>query len=323
MAFRRPKIASFVFVGFLIFFSLGFYFRQNIFDWYRLYSYKPSSEIAQIAKKTSMTDKGRQYFYVMHPVISNKEDFNQKCRQDMPTEFSIILGCYIRNDGIYLYKVVDQRLNGIIEVTAAHEMLHSAYDRMSESEKEKVNQMLLSAYSKIDNQRIIKTVEQYSKQDPSSTPNELHSILGTEVSQLPNELENYYKKYFTDRKKITDLSSGYESEFSSRQAKAEQIQNQLNIIKSKYENNLKTAQSYRNQLIEDKKTLERLLQSQSTDQYNSLVDSYNQKVNEYNQLVRQITNQIDVYNNLVKEYQNNSLEINNLYESIDSRPSEI
>ena len=35
----------------------------------------------------------------------------------------------------YIYNVNDERLNGLKEVTAAHEMLHAAYERLPESDK--------------------------------------------------------------------------------------------------------------------------------------------------------------------------------------------
>ncbi len=46
-----------------------------------------------------------------------------------------ILGCYNPSSrDIYIYNVTNSELDGVKEVTAAHEMLHAAWERLSESE---------------------------------------------------------------------------------------------------------------------------------------------------------------------------------------------
>lgn len=317
------KIFSVVPIVLLAVVVLGFVNRQAVFDWYRLRSYDPPASIQRVAEKATMTGDGQRYFYVMHPVVASSAVFNDKCRNDMPSEYSIILGCYISNDGIYLFDVDDKRLDGIVEVTAAHEMLHAAYDRLSASEKQKVDEMTSQAMLNITDTRIKKTVEQYRKQDPSSVPNELHSILGTEVVELPKSLEDYYLKYFSNRSAVTDLSAGYETEFSTRQSKAEQIELQLSGLKTEIETNQKLVNDKRFQLENDKTELDELLANGQTDGYNQRVDTYNQSVSDYNEIVNQLQAAINQHNILVKEYRNVSLEINDLYQSIDSRPTEL
>ena len=78
-----------------------------------------------------MTDKGRNLFYVYDPQLLDKDGFNTQCTIE---EQSIVLGCY-DGSGIYLYDISDVRLEGVEEVTSAHEMLHAAYGRLSAKEK--------------------------------------------------------------------------------------------------------------------------------------------------------------------------------------------
>jgi hypothetical protein len=319
---RKKSFELFV-VFCLLLVGLGFVFRQDLMDWHTLRTYDPPASVEKITKTNKFTDLGKRYFYVARPAIVSGTQFNQKCRDGLPTEFSIVLGCYINTDGIYLFRVTDKRLNGIIEVTAAHEMLHSAYDRLSSDEKSKVDKMVQEAYQGIKDDRIRRTIEQYKQQDPSSVPNELHSILGTELANLPADLENYYKQYFKDRTTITDLSSSYESEFSSRQNKADQIGLQLSGLKAEIDSAQQSANQKRAQLLDDKGSLDDLLASGNTDEYNSRVDSFNNEVAVYNALVKQIEAKINSYNSLVAEYQEVSVEINDLYQSIDSRPKSL
>lgn len=316
----RKKALGIFSMSFLLAVGLGFVFRQDLIDWYILRSYDPPASIEKITQTNTMTSLGKRYFYVSRPTIARSSLFNEKCRNGLSTEFSIVLGCYISNDGIYLYKVTDDRLEGIIEVTAAHEMLHSAYDRLNNEEKNNVNKMLEDAYKDITDERLIKTVEQYKKQDPSSIPNELHSILGTEVKDLPAGLEKYYKRYFLNRSAVTSLSSNYESEFKSRQDKEKQIGLQLSGLKVEIDSAQSLANQKRNQLLNDRENLDSLLADGNTNEYNQRVDSFNQRVIAYNLIVRQIQSKINEYNSLLAQYNEISIEINDLYKSIDSRP---
>src|SRR5690606_3442881 len=108
----------------------------------------------------------------------------------------IVLGCFVEGQGIYLYNVSDERLDGVKEVTAAHEVLHAGYSRLSSRDKARINHLLDQAFQANNDERIKETVETYRKRDPSIVSNELHSILATEARELPSELEEHYRRYF-------------------------------------------------------------------------------------------------------------------------------
>lgn len=203
--------------------ALALFQKQAIYDWWRLRDYDPPAAIAQLASDTTMSDGTRRLFYVYHPAIEARDKFNAHCS----AEFTIVLGCYISNTGIYLYKIDDPRLSGVEQVTAAHEVLHAAYERLSSGEREEVDRWTAEVFANLDNERIAKTVAQYRDKDASSVPNELHSILGTEVRDLPADLENYYKRYFNDRSKVVGYSEAYEAAFSSRQDQIDSLEQRL------------------------------------------------------------------------------------------------
>jgi hypothetical protein len=171
-----------------------------------------------------MTPGARRLFYVYRPVLEDKGSFNQHCSN---SEQTIVLGCYIEHQGIYLYNISDQRLNGVIEVTAAHEMLHGAYDRLSDKERQRIDGLTAGVAASLTDERIKSTVENYRKKDPSVVPNELHSILATEVRNLPPDLEAYYGRYFTNRKAIVDLADQYKQAFTEREDHVKSIDAQL------------------------------------------------------------------------------------------------
>lgn len=274
--------------------------RQDIFDWWQLRNYQAPATVSSLASQDTMTAYGRKIFYVNHPQIDSKSTFATACPNN-GGEQTIVLGCYHGNQaGIFLLNVDDPRLNGVEQVTAAHEMLHGAYDRLSSSDRKKVDAMLLDYYNNdLHDPRILNEIAAYKKTEPNDVVNEMHSVFGTEVTQLPNGLEQYYKRYFTDRSQIAAFANQYQSEFTSRQATLAQDDARLADLKSQIdnaENDLKSKQSAINsaqsQLASQKN-------SGDVSGYNAGVPGYNALVNAYNAEVQNIRNLISQYNQLV------------------------
>jgi uncharacterized coiled-coil DUF342 family protein len=314
------KIISLLSVAFLFAVLLaGFVFRQDIYDWFRLRNYEPPKKVQSLATKTSMNDEGTKLFYVAHPKVIDAEVFNQECHVE---ELSIVLGCYTRGN-IYLYSIDDKRLAGVMEVTAAHEMLHVAYERLGSSERERIDGLLSAEFKKLKNERIKSVVEAYRKNDPSSVPNELHSILGTEVADLSPELEEYYSQYFDKRRAVVKFSNQYESEFSSRQNRVEEIDAQLKSLQSSIDQNQALISAKRQDIDNESARLSSLRSSGNVAAYNAAVPGYNTMINEYNALVNTTKAQIAEYNELVKERNNLAVEVQDLVEAIDSTPETI
>ena len=289
--------------------------RYAIYDYVRLQNYTPSPEITMLAQDSGMSSKGQNIFYVNDPQIADQATFNSKCPQK---EQSIVLGCYNGRE-IYVYNVTEEQLSGIKEVTAAHEMLHAAYDRLSSSEKKSVDAMLLSVFDSIQDQRLKNIIEAYRKDDPSVVSNELHSIIGTEVRNLPPQLEQYYQKYFTDRSKVVSLSEQYEMVFIDAKNKADQLLGDLSLRKAEIDRLEKQVAQTMATLQQQKVTLENLKNSGNAEQYNSLVPSYNQTVKQYNQLVQEVGQLINEYNQKVADYNELAGYQQELINSIDSK----
>jgi chromosome segregation ATPase len=294
--------------------------RQELFDWWRLRNYQPTAQIASLANDTTMTDDGRHLFYVYHAVLQDSEAFNQSCEFG---EQSIVLGCYVSGQGIYIYNVTDERLAGIQEVTAAHEVLHAGYERLSSEERERIDELTLAEYTKLNDKRIKDAVEAYRKRDPSIVPNELHSIIGTEVRDISSELENYYARYFENRKSIVAYSEHYEQAFIEQKEKATALEKEIKKVRDQI-NSLDA------QLRETKAKLEQQYASLQADRaqaepssYNARVRSYNSEVQSYNSGVKTSYQLIDQHNELVKQYNLVVSEEKELIEAIDSRPETI
>jgi len=301
-----------VLVGTLLFGVLNY---QKILDDLALRNYTAPERIAKLADDTTMNAKTRRLFYVNHPELNDKSTFNGHCRT---TEQSIVLGCYVERQGIFLLDVSDPRLSGVVEVTAAHEVLHAAYDRLGKTEKARVDKLTTEFFATLADERIKTTVENYRKKDANIVPNELHSILGSEVLALSPELEDYYAQYFTDRKKIVAYSKQYEQTFINLKDQVSSYDDQLARLKETIEGNEQLIDARNNDLAAERRRLDNLLAGNQADAYNDAVPGFNQMVGEYNALIVQTRGLITRYNKLVEERNSVVTQEQELVEAIDS-----
>lgn len=305
-------VASLLLLGFV---GVALLQRQVISDWLRLRDYEPDSRIAQLAENTTMNDLGRKLFYVHHPELNDKVEFNQSC----PTgEQTIVLGCYITHSSIHIYDVQDERLSGIEEVTAAHEMLHAAYDRLSDEERSDVDRMVAAAFERLADKRLNSVITAYEEKDPSVVPNELHSIIATEVRKLPAELENYYSRYFTNRLKIVEYSENYEAIFSAQQAKIKSLAIRISDLEAKLKADRQEIELRAKALEDQSDELNDLRAAGQTEAYNSAVPGYNRQVRVYRNLVSTYNSEVLQLNELIAEHNNLAVEQKKLYDALDS-----
>lgn len=316
---KQFRIGPFISLFFVLLAAFAYFRLEDIYDAVRLYNYTPPAAIVAIADEARFSEKGRKLFYVNHPQLQDKATFNQSCTD---SEATIVLGCYISHKGIYLYDIDDKRLEGVEEVTAAHEMLHAAYDRLGSSEQRRIDALTQAAFEQVTSERIKNNVEEYRKKDPSVVPNELHSIIATEVRDLDPALEEYYKRYFTDRSVVVGLSEKYENEFASRDEQREEYDAQLESLKQQIDSLNADLNASEQQLQQNYRDLQRL-RSSNPEAYNARVPGYNQQVNSYNRKVGTVQRLISEYNDIVEKRNALVLEEGELLEAIDSRPEAI
>jgi hypothetical protein len=295
--------------------------KQYIIDEYNVLQYKPTADVQSIADKTTFTDNGKFYLYASNPSVETAADFNNDCKRLESN--NAILGCYT-NKRIYVYNVENKQLDGIQEVTAAHETLHAIWDRMSEKDKASVGVMLDEAYSKINDPDLSSRMDYYARNEPGERLNELHSILGTEYPDLGNNLENYYKKYFTDRSKIVAFHKSYQSVFDNLKSQSDSLFSDLQSKKAsidasiaKYNNDISVLQADYNALQASLASVDRTSAYQ-VNQYNSKVQSLRSRADALDVERTQILAAQDMYNKEVAQYNQLVVASNDLVKSIDS-----
>ncbi|MFZ2275803.1 MAG: hypothetical protein WAV68_02440 [Candidatus Nanogingivalis sp.] len=224
------KILGWIFLLILVGSSIfvGANFRQ-IQDYFKAKNFKPSAEILQIVEKIKPTESGKQIFYATNPQLLLAENFNQNCGNYF--EQTTVLGCY-RDDSIFVFSVENEDLNGVEEVTAAHELLHAVWARMSESERKDIGAKLQAEYERVKTSELEDLMASYAKTEPGQETNELHSILGTEIADLSGDLEQYYAKIFENRQEIVEMNKKYRSKFKELEQNAENLSQEIKKLEA-------------------------------------------------------------------------------------------
>jgi len=292
---------------------------QALTDWWQLRDYSAPAAVSALAAQDTMTAYAKHVFYVNHPDIeANPAQFQKDCNE---SEKTIILGCYHSDqNGIFVYDVQDPRLSGVEQVTAAHEMLHAAYDRLSAKDRDYVDGLLEDYYkNQLTDQRIIDTINSDKQSEPNDVVNEMHSVFGTEVANLPAPLETYYKKYFDNRQAVAGFASSYEDEFTTREDQIKALKSQLDQLKTSINSQEADLDAQLKQINADRAKLDSERSSGRIAEYNAGVSGFNQEVNSYNNSVETLRSSINQYNQVVEQYNAVAKELASLAQSIDSR----
>ncbi len=316
---RTGAIVSFILSGlFIVTAWWVFTNRQHLLDQMTIWSYEPSSSVSTISDRVAFTDKGKFAFYATRPEVSSQASFNTQCpRQEVG---SPILGCYTGEDRIYIYDITNEELDGMEEVTAAHEMLHAVWVRTSEGDKKSLEKQLREAYSSIDDAELKERMDYYERTEPGEFINELHSILGTEITELSNELDAYYAQYF-DRDKVLALHQQYDSHYKALYARANELYPIMEALSASIETRSNAYDATAASLSADITAFN--ARAESGD-FSSMSQFYSQRavlVSRSNALEAErvaINNDIAKYDEYYKEYQEISSQIEVLNDSMDS-----
>lgn len=291
--------------------------HDAVLDWLASRGYQPSSLVSSFVTDTAMTPYSTGLFYANRPAVEDKAEFNKHCTD--PSEQIAVLGCFKGNRlGIYVYNVTDDRLQGVEQVTAAHEMLHQAYQRLSGKERTRVNGLLQEYHDLRASQTLKDKIASYSKTEPDQLQNEMHSIFGTEAADLSPELETYYKQYFTDRRKVLGLYQQYQAEFDKRITQIETYDNQLTELKNTIESNKQGLSEREKELHRMREQLNAYLAADRISEYNALVPQFNALVVAYRNLVTTTNNVVDQFNRLLAERNTLAVQERQLEAAIDS-----
>jgi hypothetical protein len=277
----------------------------------------PPPDVASLVEGV-LTAEGKQLFYEADPKLLDKVQFDAACPND--SELTVVLGCYNRG-AIAILRVDRPELRPIMGVTAAHEMLHAAYVELSARDRNRVDRGLADFYAGLDDPDVRETIARYDRADPQQRPNELHSLLPTEVATLSPALEEYYGRYFTDRARVVAAHEGYAAVFRQLERRVADLHSELDGMTAQLgalEADLGAKEAELESLQAELTTLE----SQGrVGAYNALVPRQNALADQYNTTVAQFNQLVNSYNRKVDEINALALQQDQLATSLGSKPS--
>lgn len=209
--------------------------RQLILDAFRGTIYSPSVEMLEIRENLELTPRGEFLFNASRPELKTEEEFNSKCRSY--DELAAVLGCYTEQK-IYVYNVPGDELKGILELSAAHELLHAVYERMSGAERDELKADLEKVYK--DNYAVLS--EEVLSYDAAEQFEEIYVRAGTEIKNLPEKLERHFAEIFIYQDKIVSFYESYigvfrklEQEFKDLEAEMTELNRLVDTKTAEYE----------------------------------------------------------------------------------------
>ena len=291
---------------------------QEINDWAANLNYTPTAEIANLARKIELTPRAETIFYATRPEVNDADEFNQNCTNRL--EQTAILGCY-KNDSIYIYSIDNQDLNGIVETTAAHELLHAVWARLRESERDDLKVELETEYQRLKTPELEKTMAGYEITEPGQHENELHSILGTEFRDLSPSLERHYAQYFNDRSVVVAFYENYNRRFTELKQRGEEISAEMQDLRSQIDSGV-------NQYERDLSLLNNQIAEFNVNARNGFYSSQAQfyidrgelqaEINRLENYRSDINGQVEYYNLLAEQLNEIAIETNELTQSLSS-----
>ncbi len=255
---------------------------QYILDQYALATFHPSPQISAIIDRLKLTPEASAILARSRPQIDDKATFNHDCQT---SKGELELGCFV-NGRIYVLNIENPSLAPEMDVVLAHELLHAGYDRLGTGKKININNDVEVVFSKIVDTDLKQRMAAYSKSEPGQQDNELHSILGTEYTDLISSLESYYSRYFQDRAIIVAAQKSYQNVFENSRKALDAELASIHELKA--------------QLNSLNRRMEALKASGSISAYNNLVPQQNQLVDTINKRIAMYQQAVDEYNALSK-----------------------
>lgn len=297
---------------------LAILYGQKAYDYFKAQSFTPSSEIANVSERLKLTSYGQTLFYASSPTLQDQKLLNANCQSAERTV--AILGCYYKRD-IHLFDVTNSELDGAKEVTAAHEMLHAAYDRLNVFERQRVNRLLEEEYARVnDDPDLQKLMSYYQNKEPGAELNELHSIIGTTIENISPDLEKYYGQYFEDRDMIVEMNRNYTEVFKRLDAEADDLSVKINTLGEGIEKDSENYEADRAQLELDVNSFNERASSGdygTRAEFNSARQLLVARIANLTSRQQEINTRIDEYNSYVSRLNELSVRVSELNQGIN------
>jgi len=210
----------------ILFMTLGWVVLSSwpVQDFWHSLGYEPTAAVQEIYDELELTEQGRSIFKGVRPVLEGSEPFNAHC--DSHDLEVALLGCYAGGQ-IYVYEITNSELVDANKVTMAHELLHAAWLRMNDRERQRVIELMDQVAEANTEEWQKEELEAYAEKEPEVLIEEKYTRIGTKVRDLPEELEQHYAKYFQNRTKIVGFYENYQAPFKKLRTETDQLESEI------------------------------------------------------------------------------------------------
>ncbi len=166
-------------------------------------------------------------------------------------------------------------------------------------------------------------MDYYATAEPGERLNELHSIVGTEFTDISPELEEYYGTFFTDRQAVVQLHITSDAVFTQRQAQITDLVDQITALKTSIDSDYVAYNSGYDSLNADITTFNQLADEggQFTQrEFDTQRESLVARQDELDALYVSIADRVTQYDDLVAQLDALNAEVAELNESINIQP---
>lgn len=166
---------------------------------------EPGEGLDMLIDRMALTGEGRRVFLSARPVVV--DDLGELCGEAPDAgegdDSLVTLGCYRHTDRIFLLRGDGPFGNAMTLTTAAHELLHAAYARLTDSEKQTLGALLTVEVARLGaDDPVLRQIDASVGDDERSRVNEQFAYLGSQVvlpGGFSEELEAFYARWMSDR----------------------------------------------------------------------------------------------------------------------------
>lgn len=190
----------------------------------------PSATVVALADAAYLSPAGRDIFFATSPVVLDAEHFAGRCDEadsGLATSGGGAVGCYQgATNAIVVYGPPDARLYAFVVETAAHELLHAAWARLTAGEQAAATPLLEAEVAGLPvDDPIHAAVAASVGDEPGNRATELFAYVGTQVWRdggAAPDLEALYARFITDRRSLVAVHTGWVGMLDSMEASIEQ-----------------------------------------------------------------------------------------------------
>lgn len=293
---KRKKLYSFLtLIVLVVVFWFVYTNAQGLKDRFVVATTDISSDSRALKDQLQLTSEGDFLYEASQTELQPAEQFRDSCLG--LEQNNIVLGCYT-GQRIFVYDIREKKLEGVRQVTAAHELLHAVYERLSLKEQEQINRLLKQQLFGLSDQRIKETIDLYKDLDEAERMDELHAILGTELEEVSPALEKHYAQYFSDRSVITSFAQQYQGQFIRLENQRKAYDREISRLKTQIQQ-LQTTLTTQKQQLDAKRSEIESTEFTDTQAFNTAVAAFETQRNNYNNGVVRLQQLVKTHNQTV------------------------